>query len=312
MAENFNQQPNQTVFVTGTIHYSSVGSIIDGERLDRLNAVRKFPVGPHTSITIDNPKLLLRGHNVATGTENWIASHFYNSKKNNVLEYQATSNVYKKNSYQLPWVAVKETNGNKAKQYHLAKHEELSAGQTAIIVLRTFMSKTYNKVGVTLEGVVISAQDVDHPNVQNYGGSRIGSELRDLGLILTNPEPVEPNDIPDAEIDPSQLPDGMNFDGNPQSQQNAVQNNTQTNNQVQNRPQPQTRQPQRNVQNGGQQVQSNNVSTQDPFNPQPQANGDYGYDQPVNNDPTPDISNANDVQNYFDNPEFSSDNNLPQ
>lgn len=310
MAENFNQQPNQTVFVSGTIHYSSVGSIIDGQRLDRLNASRQYPVGPHTSITIDNPKIITPGRQQLTGTENWIASHFYNSKKNNVREYQATSNVYNKNNYQLPWVAVKEENGNKAKQYHLGKHEELSAGQMAIVVLRTFMSKKYNRVGATLEGIVVTASDVDHPDVQNFGGSRIGSELRDLGLVLTNPEPIEPNDIPDAPIDPSQLPESMNFDGNVQNNnQTTIQNNSQLR---QNTVQPQQNRPQNQGRQSAPSYQNN--TTQNPFDPQLQQDDGFSYASQgsVNNDPTPDISNTGDVQSYFDSTDFGQDNGLPQ
>lgn len=309
--QNAKPEGNQTVFVSGIIHYSSVGSIIDGERLERLNANRRFSMGPHTSITIDNPKLITPNRQQVTPTEAWVRGHFYKSNKNNVMQYQAVSNVYNKATYQLPWIAVKDAKSNKAKQYHLSKHEELSAGQTAILVLRTFISKKYSRVGLTLEGIVVVSPDVDHPDVQNYGGSRISSELRDLGLVLTNPEPAEPNDIPDATIDPSQLPDGMNLD------------NVQNNNQSASAPQNNYQQPQNNgyQQQADQNQMQNNGQPQNdnPFDPQMQSNDNYSFDnqsnsgQSINNDPTPDLSNAGDIQNYFNNSsDFNDNGNLPQ
>lgn len=225
-------QPNQHVFIEGTISFSALSELIDGERLKERNAHRRFSMPPYTQVTMINPKIIPMGAHKPqlTPSELYIQSRrFTPSKKDpNTVYFSADSRVYNGNydNYRLPWVAFVPDGSKVATQYRLHKGEELERGQKAIVVLRTFASNT-GRNGIVLSGVLVFAeQGATKPKTRSFdGSSEITNDLQALGYTLQNPAPQEYSEQPVSRISTKDLPLGMQQSIGQNNQQQSATNN---------------------------------------------------------------------------------------
>lgn len=204
-------QPNQFIFVSGVIEYSSIGSLVTGKRLEELNQYRKYPLPEHTSLQLIDPKVITPNGKMSESDE-YVKEHFYTTKKNDGYHYQGLSKMFGSGeNYRLPWVAVMKPGTKVARQYVLKKGEELDSGQKAVMCLRTFQGQGNN--GISLIGVIVSSADGKTPAIRNYGGGgTMRSALSEMGISLEgNVEPQEPTDIPPRQLSDSDLPEGMSL-----------------------------------------------------------------------------------------------------
>lgn len=203
-------QPNQFIFVSGVIEYSSIGSLVTGKRLEELNQYRKYPLPEHTSLQLIDPKIITPNGKM-TESDEYVKEHFYTTRKNDGYHYEGFSKMFGSGeNYRLPWVAVMKPGTKVARQYVLKKGEELDSGQKAVMCLRTFQGQGNN--GISLIGVIVSSADGKTPAIRNYGGGTMRSALSEMGINLEGEvEPQEPTDIPPRQLSDSDLPEGMSL-----------------------------------------------------------------------------------------------------
>lgn len=218
---------NQTIFVAGITEFSSIGSVIKGERLKRLQERRgsNYPLAPQTNLTITNARVLPANHKSLNEIEQHVQSRFFHRNSDptpNINHFEAVSKVYQRynngkqetieealSHYRLPWVAVTTPKSKTAHQYLMHKNEELEPGQKCILCLRSFQGQQ-GRPGLVLNGVLVYSANPDKPATRNFGtGSNIANDLAALGLVLDNPQDPEENDQPARTIRESELPTGM-------------------------------------------------------------------------------------------------------
>lgn len=218
-------QPNQQFFVKGTVQFSDVSQLVDGARLEALNANSEYKRNPYTGVTVMNPEIVtLNGQKSETeqAVEN---KRFYQSKHDDVLHFQGIRSKYpnSKRPYELPWIAVGDLSTKHVRQLELHKGEEISRGRNVILCMRTF--KGSGRPGMILDGVIVpltadEAKNNPRAAFESTENRNISSELSQLGLTLDNPTvATEPTDIPAKHIDTKDLPDGLNADPSTEKQE---------------------------------------------------------------------------------------------
>lgn len=211
-------QPNQQFFVKGSVQFSDVSQLVDGARLEALNANSEYQRKPYTGVTVMNPKIVnLSGKK--TETEQAVENkRFYQSKHDDVLHFQGTRSKYPnaKRPYELPWIAVGDLATKHVTQVKLHKGEEIARGRNVILCMRTF--KGQGRPGMILDGVIVPLSPEENKTnlraaFESSENRNIDAELSQLGLTLDNPTvATEPTDIPASTLDTKDLPKGLSSD----------------------------------------------------------------------------------------------------
>ena len=211
-------KPNEQFFVKGAVQYSDVSQLVDGARLEALNANSEYKHNPYTGVTIIDPKIISLKKE-KTETEQAVENkRFYASKHDDDLHFQGTRSKYPnaKRPYELPWIAVGDLSTKHVEQVTLHKGEEISRGRNVILCMRTF--KGSGRPGMILDGVIVpltaeEAKNNPRAAFESTQSRSISQELSELGLTLDNPTmATEPTDIPASKLDENDLPDGINAD----------------------------------------------------------------------------------------------------
>ena len=191
-------QPNQQFFVKGSVQFSDVSQLVDGARLEALNANSEYQRKPYTGVTVMNPKIVnLSGKK--TETEQAVENkRFYQSKHDDVLHFQGTRSKYPnaKRPYELPWIAVGDLATKHVTQVKLHKGEEISRGRNVILCMRTF--KGQGRPGMILDGVIVPLSPEE--NKTNLRAAFESSENRNIDSELS------------STLDTKDLPKGLSSD----------------------------------------------------------------------------------------------------
>jgi hypothetical protein len=206
--------------VNGTLTFSRITSIIDGEELQhRIQSAKSkgvIPIEkPHTTVSINNASVVYADPNNKSLAEIYAEESFYVSKSNNSSGY--CFNAYNKGN-KLPDVGVRAEDGVSVNQ--VIPQGELANGLKVTLVMRVYKPKNAMNNGCSLEAVIVNEP------VRYYTGSTVANSLKGFGLVW-NPTTATPDNTAAANTAPNAAP---------QVQQAPVQNPY--NNQPQSVPQP--------------------------------------------------------------------------
>lgn len=197
----------QVVLVKGTLTFSRLARLVEGEDLARSDAQRiangMQPVGkPHTSINLANAEVVHQSPANPTVEEQFVTERRYTSKKH--PEHGQCYSLDNK-SERLPVVAKLNEHGQ-AEQIQL--QGELAAGVPVIMVLRVFKPRNYANRGLSLDQVIIQDTKVEY-----YSAGATNEALAAAGIVFATP-PV-PQQAAPAFAATSPAP-AANFSNDPQ------------------------------------------------------------------------------------------------
>lgn len=183
---------DQTIVVRGTLEYSRLMSMIDGEELQRRIAQQR-QIGsmyitdkPHTTITLRGVQVVYSDPNNPTVEEQYVAQKCYNSKKH--PDKGLMFNLDNKSPF-LPPVWVPSNPANLAEGYvQLTDPEgELDNGLDISLIMTTFKAGNNANLGLGLTAVVVNEEP------RYYTNNRVDRDkLAALGIVF-NSNPVNPN-----------------------------------------------------------------------------------------------------------------------
>lgn len=193
--------PGQMAYVHGTVGYSHIASLIEGEELKTYNANRKQynpkaieNVKPFTRIVLNNVEMRYLDKNNPSILERYIEERFFVSQNHpeNGLECASESK-----SPSLPTVAVRLANG----EYQQVELKgELAKGQGVTLLIRCFGTKFAGRVGVGLNGVLI-----DQEPIRYRGADHLEDALKQAGIIF-HPLTVDSPEV-QSTIEEDEMPD---------------------------------------------------------------------------------------------------------
>lgn len=191
---------NTEIEVRGTLKFSRLTSLIEGEELARRNQNKMYPVnGPHTTLTLSNPQILPADPNQLSYNEAYIQERFYTSKKNPQDGQQFSIDS---KSTDLPIIAVPNDDGTYTQD---VSGQELAAGLDVTVTIRVYKPQNYEK-----RGTAISMVRLNEP-VRYYsaGGPNL-SNLAARGIVFTQ----APRAIPGSQANSTgEIPEMTDYDG---------------------------------------------------------------------------------------------------
>ncbi|WP_026927420.1 hypothetical protein [Granulicoccus phenolivorans] len=169
-----------TVLVRGTLGYSRLTRLIDGEDLVRSNQ-RKIAAGmnpvtkPHTTVTVAQAEVLYADPAAPTIDERFVAERCYLSPKHpdKGPQYSIDSK-----GQTLPIIAIPDGAGTYTQD---TSGRELAADLTVSLVLRVYKPQNFANCGLALDQVIV------HEPVKYYGGGVNTAELAARGIVFSTP-----------------------------------------------------------------------------------------------------------------------------
>lgn len=215
--------PNVLGYVEGTVAYSRIAKIIEGNELidsDKARERRGLRAieRPHTTITIDNARVMAVNPQQPTEMEIWLNESLYQSKSDaqSGLSFTAISK-----SSRLPEIFVGEGIKNLK---HATLDAELANGLKVVLVLRSFAGSRGN-TGVGLNCVIVK-EPIRYRSADVRGD--MASQLAQFGFTFadTSSEPAPVMQAPNPQSFPaptqvqqtqvySQYPGPTPYPGNP-------------------------------------------------------------------------------------------------
>lgn len=192
--------------VRGTLAYSRLAKVVDGEALVKADATRTQnglrPIGvPHTSVTLANAEVIIKDPANPTKEETFVSERRYQSAKHpdRGLQY----NIENKSSI-LPKV-FQLNEQNQAVQVNPLEGE-LASGVEVIITLRVYKPKSYTNRGLSLDQVIIT-QTGPVPYYAGGGGAASAAALESAGITFAA-APVEQTSVTDQDGTTQAVPEG--------------------------------------------------------------------------------------------------------
>ena len=173
-------RPNVTIMVSGTIAYSEITRLIEGDRLierdKRLARDGRKPVGKeHTAITIENPQVIPKVPGQLSLEEEYIQNKFYTSHAAN---HTSTRYAMINKSKFLPKIAVIDQN-NPNNAVEIVPEGELANGLQVRLLLTTYQVKNYASRGVRLDQVIVMEP------IRYFSQDDLNKKMADYGMTYT-------------------------------------------------------------------------------------------------------------------------------
>lgn len=174
---------NTEIELTGTLQYSVLTRLIEGEELAKVNA-RRANNGlsainrPHTTLTLSNPQIVPADPNGLSYNESFIQERFFTSKKHPERGQQYS---IESKGTDLPIIALRNQDGTYTQD---TSGQELAQGLQVSVTLRVYKPKQYNQ-----RGIALSMIRVEEP-VRYYGAGGGNLDLNNLaarGIVFTEP-----------------------------------------------------------------------------------------------------------------------------
>lgn len=192
--------------VRGTLVYSRLAKVVDGEALVKADATRVQnglrPIGvPHTSVTLANAEVIVQDPNNPTKEETFVSERRYQSAKHadRGLQYS----IDNKSSI-LPKV-FQLNEQNQAVQVNPLEGE-LASGVEVIITLRVYKPKSYDNRGLSLDQVIIT-QAGPVPYYAGGGAAASAAALESAGITFAA-TPVEQTAVTAEDGTAQAVPEG--------------------------------------------------------------------------------------------------------
>lgn len=180
-----NIRPDQYVFVSGTVTWSRITSLIDGEELKQSikDSTSQFPTTvPHTRIAISNAVVKNLNPQMPTPEETYVESRLYESKDQ--TRYPGKSYNIDNRSPYLPALFRKgdpDKGENANDVYQIFSKHELAMGTPVLLVLHTYAGQANNN-GIGLDAVIVRDKEVNFFVPGNAGQGRIAEALKKVGI----------------------------------------------------------------------------------------------------------------------------------
>lgn len=165
----------KTILVRGTLRYSRLTKLIDGEELAQKNARRTYPINqPHTSVTLDNPQVLPfdQTNGQLTLEERFVQERF------RVSTYTETKGITQywldSKSRNLPIIGIPNEDGQLVPD---TSGQELAPGLDVTLVLQTYKPQNYAQHGLRIEQVIVNEP------VRYYGQNVSTEDLAARGIV---------------------------------------------------------------------------------------------------------------------------------